>query len=256
MTARGGECAVRFRWMRARGAESAVLTDMCLAWVAALAHRGTAGGVGPTSASDGRRAPGGALRGPLWSRLFQGATAARNFFAPPISTAPARPTMTTSSAVTPQLIELATRQQGDDARDQVKAGAPPVTGWTTARAARVASELASSPRTLQRRLRDLGASYHQVLEQARRVRRATISCTRPRSWRRLRICLATRTPTPSCGPSTGGRGYAGEVEGDAEECSACQVGGRRRPLRGKLCSRRSPSRAPTRNSSIAVPRSE
>src|SRR5688572_13607420 len=47
VTTRGGECAVRFRWLRARGAECAVLTDVCFAWVAALAHRGTAGAVRP-----------------------------------------------------------------------------------------------------------------------------------------------------------------------------------------------------------------
>ena len=45
---RGGECAIRFRWLLAQDVESSVLTDICFAWIVSLAHRGTGAAVRPT----------------------------------------------------------------------------------------------------------------------------------------------------------------------------------------------------------------
>lgn len=171
VTTRGGECAVRFRWLRARGAECVVLTDMCFAWVAALAHRGTAGAVRPirvelTGAARNKRVYeqhfGCAVR-------FKALGSALFFRAADLD----RPFETHNAdllgMLTPQLdAELATRQVGDDARDQVKAVLRRSMAGRRPELRDVARELASSPRTLQRRLGNLGVSYHQVLEEARR----------------------------------------------------------------------------------------
>jgi AraC-like DNA-binding protein len=171
VTTRGGECAVRFRWLRARGGECAVLTDLCFAWVAALAHRGTSGAVRPirvelTGAARIKRTFeehfGCAVRfkAPASVLFFRAADLDRPF--------------ETHNAdllgmLTPQLdAELATRQVSDDARDQVKAVLRRSLAGRRPELRDVARELASSPRTLQRRLGHLGVNYHQVLEESRR----------------------------------------------------------------------------------------
>lgn len=171
VTTRGGECAVRFRWLRARGAECRVLTDMCFAWVAALTHRGTAGAVRPlrvelTSAARNRRLY---LEHFGCSLRFNAPGSAIVFRAADLD----HPFQTHNAdllgALTPQLdAELATRQEDDDVRDQVKAVLRRSLAGRRPDLRDVARELASSPRTLQRRLGDLGVSYQQVLEEARR----------------------------------------------------------------------------------------
>jgi AraC-like DNA-binding protein len=171
VSTRGGECAVRFRWLRARGAECEVLTDMCFAWVAALAHRGTAGAVRPIRVE----LTGAARTKRLYEEhfgcviRFKASSSALFFRAADLD----RPFETHNAdllgMLTPQLdAELATRQVGDDARDQVKAVLRRSMAGRRPELRDVARELASSPRTLQRRLGDLGVSYHQVVEEARR----------------------------------------------------------------------------------------
>jgi AraC-like DNA-binding protein len=171
VTSRGGECAVRFRWLRARGEECDVLTDVCFAWVAALAHRGTAGAVRPVRVE---------LSGaPRIRRLYEGhfgcpvrfdATSSALFFrAADLDRRFETHNADLLDTLTPQLdAELASRQESDDARDQVRAVLRRLMAGRRPELRDVARELASSPRTLQRRLGDLGVSYHQVLEQARR----------------------------------------------------------------------------------------
>jgi hypothetical protein len=44
---RGGECAIQFRWLLAEEVEPWVLTDLCFAWIAMLAGKGTGGAVRP-----------------------------------------------------------------------------------------------------------------------------------------------------------------------------------------------------------------
>jgi AraC-like DNA-binding protein len=170
VTTSGGECAVRFRWLRARGAECAVLTDVCFAWVTTLADRGTDGAVRPirvelTGDARNRRLYEGhfgcAVRfnAPRSALFFRGADLDR-----PFQTHHAD----LLGMLAPQLdAELATRQ-ADDPRDQVKAVLRRSLAGRRPELRDVARELAASPRTLQRRLEDLGVSYHQVLEEARR----------------------------------------------------------------------------------------
>src|SRR6185503_4835375 len=44
---RQGECQVQFRWLLAQETEPPLLVDVCFAWVAGIARRGTAGLVRP-----------------------------------------------------------------------------------------------------------------------------------------------------------------------------------------------------------------
>jgi AraC-like DNA-binding protein len=170
VTTRGGECAVRFRWLHARGVECAVLTDLCFAWVAALAHRGTAGAVHPIRVE---------LAGARDSRLYEDhfgcavrlktRGSAIFFRAADLDRRFETHNADLLGMLTPQLdAELATRQVGNDARDQVRAVLRRSLAGHRPDLRHVARELASSPRTLQRRLGDLGVSFHQVLEEARR----------------------------------------------------------------------------------------
>jgi len=171
VTTRGAECAVRFRWLRAGGEECAVLTDVCFAWIAALAHRGTNGTVRPIRVE---------FRGqPRDRRLYEDHFGCAVRFKAPHSTLYFRaadldrPFETHNvdllGVLAPQLeTELAARQADDDPRDQVKAVLRRSLAGRRPDLRDVARELASSPRTLQRRLGDLGVSFHQVLEEARR----------------------------------------------------------------------------------------
>lgn len=171
VTTRGSECAVRFRWLYAQGAECEVLTDMCFAWVAALAHRGTAGAVRPirvelAGAPRAKRVYETHFDCPV---RFKARGSALFFRASDLD----RPFETHNAdllgMLTPQLdAELATRNAGDDPRDQVKAVLRRSLVGHRPDLRHVARELASSPRTLQRRLGNLGVSFQQVLEEARR----------------------------------------------------------------------------------------
>jgi AraC-like DNA-binding protein len=167
----GRESAVRFRWLHAGGTECAVLTDVCFAWIAALAHRGTAGSVRPVRVEFAR--PGRDKR--LYEAHFGCAVrfkaphSALFFRAEDLDHAFETHNIDLLGALTPQLdAELASRQADDDARDQVKAVLRRSLPGRRPDLRDVARQLASSPRTLQRRLGDLGVSYHQVLEEARR----------------------------------------------------------------------------------------
>jgi AraC-like DNA-binding protein len=171
VTTHARECAIRFRWLRARGAECAVLTDICFAWVAALAHKGTAGAVRPVRVE----LRGGTRNRRLYEEHFgcavrvKASDSAIVFRAADLD----RPFETHNadllSVLAPQLdAELAARQVSDDARDQVKAVLRRSLAGGRPDLREVARELASSPRTLQRRLADLGVSYHRVVEEARR----------------------------------------------------------------------------------------
>lgn len=171
VTTRGRECAVRFHWLRAGGDESTVLTDVCFAWIAALAHRGTAGAVRPIrvelrgTSRDKRRYEahfGCAVR-------FKAARSALFFRADDLDHRFETHNADLLRVLTPQLdAELATRQADGDTRAQVTHALRRLLAGHRPELRDVARELASSPRTLQRRLKVLGVSFHQVLEDARR----------------------------------------------------------------------------------------
>lgn len=170
VTERGAECRVRFRWLLAEESEPPVLIDLCFAWVVGIARRGTADLVQPKRLE---------LRGPPTNR----AAYAAHFGCPAtfeesenaIVFARAdldRPFVTynaeLAAALAPQLeAELAQRSSaalGDRVKGILKrqlAGRRPEIG-------EVARELRLSARTLQRRLAEDGASFQQLIQEARR----------------------------------------------------------------------------------------
>jgi AraC-like DNA-binding protein len=168
---RGRECMVRFHWLHAEGGESAVLTDVCFAWIVALAHRGTAGAVQPLRIELARPARDKRMYEAHFGCTvrFKTAHSALFFRAADLDRAFETHNVDLLDVLTPQLdAELVSRQTEDDARDQVKAVLRRSLAGGRPDLRDVARQLASSPRTLQRRLGDLGVSYHQVLEEARR----------------------------------------------------------------------------------------
>lgn len=171
VTERGAECRVRFRWLLAEESEPPVLIDLCFAWVVGIARRGTADLVQPKRLE---------LRGPRTNR----AAYAAHFGCPAtfeesenaIVFARAdldRPFVTynaeLAAALAPQLeAELAQARSSAALGDRVKgilkrqlAGRRPEIG-------EVARELRLSARTLQRRLAEDGASFQQLIQEARR----------------------------------------------------------------------------------------
>jgi AraC-like DNA-binding protein len=171
---RGRECAVRFRFLHADGTESAILTDLCFAWIVALAHRGTAGAVRPIRVEFARPARDKRMYETHFGCTvrFKAAHSAVFFRADDLDRAFDTHNIDLSSVLTPQLdAELASRHAEhaeNNARDQVKAVLRRSLAGRRPDLRDIARQLASSPRTLQRRLGDLGVSYHEVLEEARR----------------------------------------------------------------------------------------
>jgi AraC-like DNA-binding protein len=171
LTEHGDECRVRFRWLLAEETEPAMLTDLCFAWVVGIARRGTGDRVNP------RRLE---LRGRTRDRQMY-----ETHFGCPARVEDQenaivfdkadldRPFVTHNaellSVLAPQLdAELAQALASHAIGDQVKgilkrrlAGRRPGLGD-------VAKELRLSVRTLQRRLADDGASFQQLMQEARR----------------------------------------------------------------------------------------
>lgn len=171
VTERGDECRVRFRWLLAEQTEPPVLVDLCFAWVVGIARRGTGDRVQPKRLE---------LRGPESGRpgyaahfgcpaRFEGRentiVFARSDLDRPFVTHNAE----LAAALAPQLeAELAQALASAELGEQVKgivkrqlAGRRPEIG-------EVARELRVSARTLQRRLAEDGASFQQLIQEARR----------------------------------------------------------------------------------------
>lgn len=163
------ECAVRFEWLLAREQEPPVLIDVCFAWMMSVARRGTGAGMKPKRIE---------LRRPLGIRhLYEG------YFGCPIKFRAAQdlivfrredmdaPLQTHNpdllAVVAPQLeAELREQQAAKTISEQAKsvlkrllAGRPGLQ--------EVAAELRLSTRTLQRRLKQEGVSFQQLVQQAR-----------------------------------------------------------------------------------------
>ena len=171
VTERGDECRVRFRWLLAEETEPPVLIDLCFAFVVGIARRGTGDLVRPKRLE---------LRGPRQNRAgyathfgcpakFDGRENTIVFALADLD----RPFVThnaeLAAALTPQLeAELAQALASNALGDRVKgilkrqlAGRRPGIG-------EVARELRLSARTLQRRLAEDGASFQQLIQEARR----------------------------------------------------------------------------------------
>jgi AraC-like DNA-binding protein len=169
----GAESIVTFHWLLAEGLEPWVLTDVCFGWIATLAARGTGGVVRPTRVELKRTAPG--IQDQYGLHFGCPVRFGRRANALVFRTADLdRPFVTHNadllSILAPSLdAELIDRDTSHDARDQVKAVLRRLLAGRRPDLADVARELASTPRTLQRRLRELGVTFHQVREEARRA---------------------------------------------------------------------------------------
>ena len=168
---RGNECVVRFRWLLADALEPTILTDLCFSWITTLAAKGTGGAVRPKRVEFGRAARHRELYAEHFGcRVrFKAPENALIFHSADLD----RPFLTHNAdlldILAPQLdAELAERAAEQDARAQVQAVLRRLLVGRRPDLGDVARELASSPRTLQRRLGDLGVSYHRVLEDSRR----------------------------------------------------------------------------------------
>jgi AraC-like DNA-binding protein len=171
LAVRGRECAIQFRWLLAEAGAPAALTDLCFAWILTLARRGTGGVITPLRVELNRPAAhrddyeahfGCAVR-------FSAGRDALVLDARDLD----RPFLTSNSdllaVLAPQLeAELTAQLASADPADEVKAILKRLLTGRRPALREVARAMGASVRTLQRRLAQSGASYQQVLEDARR----------------------------------------------------------------------------------------
>ncbi len=168
---RGDECRVQFRWLLAQETEPPVLVDLCFAWVVSVAHRGTGGLVGPKRLE---------LRGATGNRRMYEA-----HFGCPAKFDARQNTIVFSKAdldrpflthnadlfatVAPQLeAELSQALASTAIGEQVKGILKQLLAGRRPGIEDVAKELRLSARTLQRRLAEDGATFQQLMQEARR----------------------------------------------------------------------------------------
>jgi AraC-like DNA-binding protein len=168
---RQGECSVQFRWLLAQETEPPLLVDVCFARVVDIARRGMGGPVTPKRLE---------LRGASRSRPMYEA----HFGCPVEFRAPEntivfgkadldRPFLTHNpdlfSTVAPQLeAELRQALASKAIGEQVKGILKPLLAGRRPGIADVARALRTSARTLQRRLAEDGATFQQLMQEARR----------------------------------------------------------------------------------------
>lgn len=168
---RGDEARVRFRWLLAEAGEPSMLIDVCFAAVVRIARQGTGGEVRPTRVelrrdARGRRMYETHLKCPV---RFD---ARRNVLVFRRSDLD-RPFVTHNAdlfaAVAPQLeAELAEAQKAKAIGEQVKGVLKRLLAGRRPGVEDVAKELRLSARTLQRRLTEDGATFQQLMQEARR----------------------------------------------------------------------------------------
>lgn len=165
------ECRVQFRWLLAEETEPPVLVDLCFAAVVRIAHRGTGALVAPKrlelrGAGRSRAAYEAHFRCPVRldgrrnSIVFRKADLDRPFL-----------TYNSDlfSAVAPQLeAELAQALSSKEVAEQVKGVLKRLLAGRRPGIEDVAKELRLSSRTLQRRLTEVGATFQQLTQEARR----------------------------------------------------------------------------------------
>jgi AraC-like DNA-binding protein len=167
---RDGEAGVRFDWVLATGEVPAVLVDAVFASTVALVARGTAGKASPVRIELARkRRHAQVLREHFRCPVAFGATHDRIVFA---ERALATPLMTSNREAYAQLVPgleaqlAAKRTLVGDVRiaiaRTISAGARPSVEM-------IAERLATSPRTLQRRLGEARTTFHDQLDDVRHV---------------------------------------------------------------------------------------
>ena len=168
---RGNECRVQFRWLLAQDKEPALLVDLCFAWIVTIARRGTGGLIEPKRV-ELRDASG--KRG-MYEAHFGCATkvdARQNaivFARADLD----RPFLTHNAdlfaVVGPQLeAELSQARASKAIGEQVKGILKRLLAGRRPGIEDVAKELRLSARTLQRRLAEDGATFQQLMQDARR----------------------------------------------------------------------------------------
>lgn len=168
---RGSEGHVQFKWLLAQETEPPLLVDLCFAWVVGLARRGTGGSVHPKRL-EFRRATGNRA---MYEAHF-GCPAqfeARENTLVFDKADLERPFLTHNAdllaTVAPQLeAELAQALASKALGEQVKGVLKRLLAGRRPGLAHVARELRLSSRTLQRRLAEDGATFQQLMQEARR----------------------------------------------------------------------------------------
>jgi AraC-like DNA-binding protein len=168
---RGAECRVQFRWLLAQETEPPVLADVCFAWVAGIARRGTGGLVHPK-----RLELRGATRDRDMYETHFGCPAKFDGRQNTIVFATAdldRPFLTHNAElfamVAPQLdAELEQALASKAIGEQVKGVLKRLLAGRRPTIEDVAKELRLSSRTLQRRLAEDGSTFQQLIQEARR----------------------------------------------------------------------------------------
>jgi AraC-like DNA-binding protein len=171
VTEQGDECRVHFEWLLAEEDEPALLIDVCFAWVAEIARRGTAGAIGTKRVEFKRPEAARAVyedhfacqvtfRAPKNVLVFAQADLKRPFVTHNADVL---------AIVAPQLeAELAEQLARQTIRDQVKATLKKTLAGQRPELRAVARELGVSTRTLQRRLSDERITFQQLIAEARR----------------------------------------------------------------------------------------
>jgi AraC-like DNA-binding protein len=168
---RGDECRVQFRWLLAQETEPPLLVDVCFARVIDIARRGTGGRVTPK-----RLELHGAAGNREMYKAHFGCPARFDARQNTIVFSKAdldRPFLTHNAdlfaAVAPQLeAELSQALASRAIGEQVKGILKPLLAGRRPEIEDVARELRTSPRTLQRRLAEDGATFQQLMQEARR----------------------------------------------------------------------------------------
>lgn len=167
----GSESTIQFKWLHAKETEPPVLLDVCFAWIVAIGRRGTGRPVTPIRVEFDRRS---AHRDTYQEHFgcpvkFNAGRNALVFRRNDID----RPFVTYNAdlleMIAPQLeAELSLRQKYETVRDHVKAILKRLLAGQRPGMPEVAKELNMSSRSLQRRLAEDGATFQQLLEEARR----------------------------------------------------------------------------------------
>jgi AraC-like DNA-binding protein len=164
------EWSIQFRWLLAKEMEPAVLTDLCFAWVLAIARHGTGMRISPVRLELQRpRAHARSLERHFGCPVVFGA--ARNAIV--FRAADAGLRFVTRNAellamLAPQLDEELKQHRGEESfPERVRATIQRKLTGSRPKMQEIARELHISSRTLQRRLQDAGYSFQRALEEAR-----------------------------------------------------------------------------------------
>jgi AraC-like DNA-binding protein len=168
---RGGECRVQFRWLLAEETEPPVLVDVCFACVLSIGRRGTGEEIKPLRVElRGKPGPRKAYEAHFGCPVkFDARQNVLVFAKADVD----RPFLTHNpdlfATIAPQLeLELKQAQQSRAIGEKVKGILKPLLAGRRPGIEDVAKELGTSARTLQRRIAQDGATFQQLLQQARR----------------------------------------------------------------------------------------